>query len=64
MIMPSAFNAIPLTFSPSGFQGINWSFPVASGKWIAGSDTFVTFWHYFPTGIEMAIFFPIPPLKL
>lgn len=56
LIMPPAFNVQPLTFSPIGAMGESWSFPVASGRWVEGMNTFSTVWNYAPTGIEWIIF--------
>jgi len=56
LLMPPAFEAIPLTFNPIGLQEIFWSYPVASGRYVEGMDTFVDRWNYFPTWVEMIIF--------
>ncbi len=56
LLMPPAFEAIPLTFNPIGFQEMFWSYPIASGRFVEGMDTFVDRWNYFPTMIEITIF--------
>ena len=56
LLMPGSFDKIPLTISPLGLQNVEWAVPIASGRYDLALDTFVTRWHYFPSGIEMAIF--------
>jgi len=56
LIMPGAFARIALTINPLGLQDVEWSVPISSGRYDMSLDTFVTEWHYFPSGIEMAIF--------
>ncbi len=56
LLMPGSFDKIPLTISPLGLQNVEWAAPIASGRYDLALDTFVTKWHYFPSGIEMAIF--------
>ncbi len=56
LLMPAAFGRIPLTLPPMGLQGVEWSVPIASGRYNPTTDTFVTHYHYFPTGIEITIF--------
>jgi molybdopterin-containing oxidoreductase family membrane subunit len=56
LLMPASFDRIPLTISPLGLQNVEWAVPVASGRYDLALDTFVTKWHYFPSGIEIAIF--------
>lgn len=56
LLMPGSFDRIPLTISPLGLQNVEWAAPIASGRYDLALDTFVTRWHYFPSGIEMAIF--------
>lgn len=56
LLMPGSFDKIPLTISPLGLQNVEWAAPIASGRYDLALDTFVTRWHYFPSGIEMAIF--------
>lgn len=59
LLMPAAFGKIPLTFPPMGLQGVEWSVPIASGRYDPTVDTFVTHTHYFPTGIEITIFLAV-----
>jgi dimethyl sulfoxide reductase membrane subunit len=56
LIMPGAFGKTVLTLNPLGLQDVQWSVPIASGRYDQALDTFVTEWHYFPSGVEMAIF--------
>lgn len=56
LLMPGAFDRVPLTISPLGLQNADWSVPIASGKYEPLTNTFVTAWHYFPSGIEITIF--------
>jgi molybdopterin-containing oxidoreductase family membrane subunit len=55
LLMPAAFDKVPLTITPLGLQNMEWSVPIASGNYQPLMDTFVTEWHYFPSGVEMAI---------
>lgn len=56
LLMPAAFDKIPLTVRPLGFQDMEWAMPVSSGRYDEAADTFVTAWHYFPSGIEFTVF--------
>lgn len=56
LLMPGAFGKIALTISPLGLQDVAWSVPIASGRYNQSLNTFVTEWHYFPSGVELAIF--------
>ena len=56
LLMPAAFDKIHLSIGPLGLQHTYWAFPIASGQYEPLKDTFVTKWHYFPSGIEVAIF--------
>jgi len=56
LIMPPGFNVQPLTFNPVGHQMMQWSYPVASGRWVDGLNTFAVTWRYFPSGVEWMIF--------
>ncbi len=56
LLMPGAFGKIPMTINPLGMQNTNWSLPIASGDYGPLLNTFVTEWHYFPSGIEIIIF--------
>jgi molybdopterin-containing oxidoreductase family membrane subunit len=56
LLMPAAFDRIPLTINPLGLQNTEWSVPIASGRYDEAVNTFVTAWHYFPSGIEITIF--------
>lgn len=56
LIMPGTFGETVLTLNPLGLQNDQWSVPIASGRYDRALDTFVTEWHYFPSGVEMAIF--------
>ncbi len=56
LLMPAAFDRIPLSFEPLGLQHTDWAMPIASGRYGEGLDVFVTKWHYFPSAIEWAVF--------
>ncbi len=56
LLMPGAFDKIAFTFTPLGLQDLQWSLPVASGRYNVSLDTFVTKWHYFPSLVEITIF--------
>jgi molybdopterin-containing oxidoreductase family membrane subunit len=56
LLMPGAFDKIPFALTPLGLQHSDWSMPIASGRYDPALDTFVTQWHYFPSGVELAIF--------
>lgn len=56
LLMPGAFDRVPLTISPLGLQDQQWSVPIASGEYNLALDTFVTQWQYFPSSVEIAIF--------
>lgn len=56
LLLPAAFNEIPLTFKPFGLQEGQWTFPIASGRYSEGANTFVTWWDYWPSIYEILIF--------
>lgn len=56
LIMPPAFNAVPLTIAPAGFQHLEWAFPVAAGRALADGGTFISRHHYLPSIVEWVIF--------
>lgn len=56
LLMPGAFDKIAFTFTPLGLQNVQWSMPIASGRYDPAMSTFVTEWHYFPSMVEMVIF--------
>jgi molybdopterin-containing oxidoreductase family membrane subunit len=56
LLMPGAFGKTALTIKPLGLQDVEWSVPIASGRYDLALDTFVTEWRYFPSGVELAIF--------
>jgi molybdopterin-containing oxidoreductase family membrane subunit len=51
-----AFGKTALIIKPLGLQDVEWSVPIASGRYDLALDTFVTEWRYFPSGVELAIF--------
>ncbi len=55
LIMPAAFNNLPLTISPMGQQNGNWEYPLASGRFMEGAELFITNHNYVPTFIEWSI---------
>jgi len=56
LLMPAAFERVPLTLHPLGIQHGEWSAAIASGRYSPHGDTFVTKWDYFPSGIEFTVF--------
>lgn len=56
LLMPAAFNQIPMTIQPLGLQHSEWSLPIASGEYGPEINTFVTSWDYFPSLVEFVIF--------
>jgi molybdopterin-containing oxidoreductase family membrane subunit len=56
LLMPAAFNQMPLTLAPLGSQHTLWSVPIASGRYVPPADTFVSHHSYFPTLVEIMIF--------
>jgi len=56
LLMPAAFERIPLTIGPLGLQHMQWSAPIASGRYAPEVNPFVTQWHYFPSPVEITIF--------
>jgi molybdopterin-containing oxidoreductase family membrane subunit len=56
LLMPAAFNHVPLTLAPLGSRNTPWSVPIASGRYNLPADTFVTHHSYFPTPVEILIF--------
>jgi molybdopterin-containing oxidoreductase family membrane subunit len=56
LLMPAAFNQMPLTLAPLGSQHTLWSVPIASGRYVPPEDTFVSHHSYFPTLVEILIF--------
>jgi len=56
LLMPAAFNQMPLTLSPLGSQNTLWPVPIASGRYHPLADTFVSHHSYFPTLVEILIF--------
>lgn len=59
LIMPPAFNAIPLTFNPIGLIDTYWSYPIATGRYMEGVSTIVNYWNYSPTWVEYTILFGV-----
>jgi molybdopterin-containing oxidoreductase family membrane subunit len=55
LIMPAAYNDVPLTITPLGLPDVHWSMPIASGRFLPETSTFVEQYAYFPSFIEIAI---------
>jgi len=55
LIMPAAYNNIPMTISPLGLPGVHWSLPVASGRFLPGMSTFLDHYAYAPSWVEIVI---------
>ncbi|MEW6594578.1 MAG: NrfD/PsrC family molybdoenzyme membrane anchor subunit [Thermodesulfobacteriota bacterium] len=55
LIMPAAYNNLPMTMVPLGLPDSHWSLPVASGRFFPGMGTFVEHYAYAPSFIEVVI---------
>ncbi len=55
LIMPAAYNNIPMTMTPLGLPGVHWSLPIASGRFFPGMSTFIDKYAYTPSLIEIVI---------
>ncbi|MDW7726708.1 MAG: NrfD/PsrC family molybdoenzyme membrane anchor subunit [Candidatus Methanoperedens sp.] len=55
LIMPPAFNAIPLTIKPLGLIDTYWSYPIATGRYVEGVSTIADYWNYSPTWVEFTL---------
>jgi molybdopterin-containing oxidoreductase family membrane subunit len=55
LIMPAAYNNIPLTLAPLGLPDNHWSLPIASGRYLPGLGTFLDHYSYTPSLIEVVI---------
>jgi molybdopterin-containing oxidoreductase family membrane subunit len=55
LIMPAAYNNIPMTLAPLGLPDSHWSLPIASGRYLPGLSTFLDHYSYTPSLIEVVI---------
>lgn len=55
LIMPAAYNNIPMTLVPLGLPDNHWSLPIASGRYLPGLGTFLDHYSYTPSLIEVVI---------
>lgn len=55
LIMPAAYNNIPMTLAPLGLPDNHWSLPIASGRYLPGLGTFLDHYSYTPSLIEVVI---------
>ncbi|KGO32910.1 hypothetical protein JT06_17655, partial [Desulfobulbus sp. Tol-SR] len=55
LIMPAAYNTIPMTMAPFGLPDSHWSLPIASGRLLPGMSTFLDQYGYFPSLVEIVI---------
>ncbi len=55
LIMPAAYNNIPMTMAPLGLPNSHWSLPIASGRFFPGLSTFIDHYSYTPSLVEVAI---------
>jgi dimethyl sulfoxide reductase membrane subunit len=55
LIMPAAYNAIPMSMTPFGMQDNHWSLPIASGRFFPGMSTFINDYSYMPSLVEVVI---------
>ncbi len=55
LIMPAAYNAIPMSMAPFGMQDNHWSLPIASGRLFPGMSTFISDYSYMPSLVEIVI---------
>ena len=59
LIMPAAYNSIPMTITPFGLPNTHWSLPIASGRFFPGLGTFLDQYSYTPSLVEVLILFGI-----
>ncbi len=64
LIMPAAYNAIPMTMVPFGLPNTHWSLPISSGRFSPGLSTFVDQYNYMPSSIEVIILLGIAAYTL
>ena len=55
LIMPAAYNNIPMTMTPFGLPDSHWSLPIASGRFLPGMSTFLDQYAYSPSLVEVVI---------
>jgi molybdopterin-containing oxidoreductase family membrane subunit len=55
LIMPAAYNNIPMTITPFGLPNSHWSLPMAAGRVLPGMGTFVDHYSYHPSLVEVII---------
>ncbi len=55
LIMPAAYNNIPMTMTPFGLPDSHWSLPIASGRFFPGLGTFLDSYSYIPSLVEVVI---------
>lgn len=55
LIMPAAYNNIPMTLAPLGLPDSHWSLPIASGRYLPGLSTFLDHYSYTPSLVEVVI---------
>jgi molybdopterin-containing oxidoreductase family membrane subunit len=56
LLMPGAFNNVPMTIDISGLQHVKWSTPISIGEFNYLSDVFTTHYIYYPSFVEIIIF--------
>ena len=55
LIMPAAYNNIPMTMTPLGLPNTHWALPIASGRFFPGMSTFLDQYSYTPSLVEVVI---------
>jgi len=55
LIMPAAYNNVPMTITPFGLPNTHWSLPIASGRFSPGLSTFLDQYSYTPSLVEVVI---------
>ena len=55
LIMPAAYNYIPMTMTPLGLPNTHWALPIASGRFFPGMSTFLDQYSYTPSLVEVVI---------
>jgi len=55
LIMPAAYNNIPMTMTPFGLPNSHWSLPIATGRFFPGMGTFIDSYSYSPSLVEVVI---------
>jgi len=55
LLMPAAYNSVPMTITPLGLPNTHWSLPIASGRFTPGMSSFLEQYSYSPSLVEVVI---------